>query len=242
MTKLKLAYFVMLLGTFQSSFGQHANKRETFSIPQGKVGLIGYGSLMSKISMERTLGHPYTDKYFTVHIKGYERIWNGFEPNDGILRSTIAYYVMKGDTIYPKRTVFLNIQPSKNKLLNACLIIIDSAELKLFDKRELTYNRLNFNDKVQEFDIVNGNVYAYIAKPEFTAKLVDNIEDNIIFREYVKTVEEEALLLLGEKFRDEYYSTTLPYSPKTLILRWSNKSGHKYDINLCFYGKEKPTP
>ncbi|MCS6283652.1 MAG: hypothetical protein HUM72_24265 [Dolichospermum sp.] len=24
-------------------------------------------------------------------------------------------------------------------------------------------------------------------------------------------------------------------------LRWSNKSGHKYDINLCFYGKEKPT-
>jgi hypothetical protein len=24
-------------------------------------------------------------------------------------------------------------------------------------------------------------------------------------------------------------------------VRWSNKSGHKYDINLCFYGKEKPT-
>ena len=25
-------------------------------------------------------------------------------------------------------------------------------------------------------------------------------------------------------------------------MRWSNKSGYKYDINLCFYGKEKPTP
>jgi hypothetical protein len=25
------------------------------------------------------------------------------------------------------------------------------------------------------------------------------------------------------------------------MVRWSNKSGHKYDINLCFYGKEKPT-
>ena len=26
-----------------------------------------------------------------------------------------------------------------------------------------------------------------------------------------------------------------------LALRWSNKSGHKHDINLCFYGKEKST-
>ncbi len=24
-------------------------------------------------------------------------------------------------------------------------------------------------------------------------------------------------------------------------VRWSNKSGHKHDINLCFYGKEKST-
>ena len=219
MTKIKLLCFVMLLGTIQSSIGQHADKREKLSIPPGKVGLIGYGSLMSRASMERTLGHPYTDKYFQIHIKGYERIWNGIEPNDGIIRSTIAYYVMIGDTIYPKRTVFLNIQANKSKLLNACLIIIDSAELKLFDKRELTYNRLNFSDKVQEFDIENGNVYAYIAKPEFTIKLGDNIEDNIIFREYVKTVEEEALLSHGEKFRDEYYSTTLPYSPKILVSR-----------------------
>ena len=36
----------------------------------------------------------------------------------------------------------------------------------------------------------------------------------------------------------ESLKDTLYYNDR---VRWSNKSGHKYDINLCFYGKEKPT-
>lgn len=98
-------------------------------------------------------------------------------------------------------------------------IIIDTLELKMFDAREFGYTRIKLNDKIKEFEMVNGDVYAYQALPAFTIKVTDNPKDNVISRAYIKTVEEDGLLALGEQFREEYYASTLPYSPKILMTR-----------------------
>ena len=117
------------------AFGQISPNKEKLYIPNSKVALIGYGSLMSIASMERTLGHPYIDKFLQVHVNGFERVWTFAEPNNGIHRQSMFYYIMAGDTIFPKQLVFLNIRENRTKSINACLFIIDTVELRGFDKR-----------------------------------------------------------------------------------------------------------
>lgn len=198
-------------------FCQTSPNKEKLFVPNGKVALIGYGSLMSIASMEKTLGHTYTDKFIPIHINGFERVWNLGIPNNGTLVPSLFYYVMAGDTIFSKQLVFLNIQENRKKSMNACLFIIDTVELKKFDEREIGYKRIRLNSQIKEFEIVGGDVFAYIGLPTFTIKTTDDPKDNVIFRHYIKLVEEDSLLALGEQFRNEYYLTTLPYSPKILM-------------------------
>ena len=204
------------------AFGQTAPKKEKLFIPDGKVALIGYGSLMSKASMERTLGHVYNDKFLPVHITGFERIWNFALPNNGAHGPNLAslfYYVMAGDTIFPRSIVSLNIQENHSKSMNACVFIVDTLALKMFDTREFGYTRIKLNNRIKEFEMVNGDIYAYQALPDFTIKTTDNPKDNVISKGYVKVVEEDGLLALGQQFRDDYYGSTIPYSPKILMTR-----------------------
>lgn len=219
MTMRKVYLLTLFLTSVILAFGQTSSNKEKLFIPNGKVALIGYGSLMSVASMERTLGHTYTDKFIPIHINGYERVWNFAVPNNGTRGPNLFYYVMAGDTIFPKNVMALNIQENRSKSMNACLFIIDTLELKMFDAREFGYTRIKLNDKIKEFEMVNGDVYAYQALPAFTIKVTDNPKDNVISRAYIKTVEEDGLLALGEQFREEYYASTLPYSPKILMTR-----------------------
>lgn len=216
---IKVYLLTFFLTSVILTFGQTSSNKEKLFIPNGKVALIGYGSLMSVASMERTLGHAYTDKFIPIHINGYERVWNFAVPNNGTRGPNLFYYVMAGDTIFPKNVMALNIQENRSRSMNACLFIIDTLELKMFDARELGYTRVKLNDKIKEFEMVNGDVYAYKALPSFTIKVTDNPKDNVIPRAYIKTVEEDGLLALGEQFREEYYASTLPYSPKILMTR-----------------------
>ncbi len=209
---------VFLIGV-NWAFAQGSSTKEKLIIPKGKVGLVGYGSLMSVASMERTLGHAYTDKFLPIHIKGYQRIWNFAVPNNGTRGPNLFYFIMAGDTIYPRSVMALNIQEHRGGSMNACLFIIDTLELKMFDAREMGYSRIKLNDRIREFEIVGGDVYAYKALPSFTIQVTDNPKDNVIPRSYVKIVEEDGLLALGEQFRDEYYASTIPYSPKILMTR-----------------------
>jgi len=219
MKMIKVYLLTFFLTSVILTFGQTSSNKEKLFIPNGKVALIGYGSLMSVASMERTLGHAYTDKFIPIHINGYERVWNFAVPNNGTRGPNLFYYVMAGDTIFPKNVMALNIQENRSRSMNACLFIIDTLELKMFDARELGYTRIKLNDKIKEFEMVNGDVYAYKALPSFTIKVTDNPKDNVIPRAYIKTVEEDGLLALGEQFREEYYASTLPYSPKILMTR-----------------------
>lgn len=83
MTMRKVYLLTLFLTSVILAFGQTSSNKERLFIPNGKVALIGYGSLMSVASMERTLGHTYTDKFIPIHINGYERVWNFAVPNNG---------------------------------------------------------------------------------------------------------------------------------------------------------------
>jgi hypothetical protein len=49
--------------------------RGTLEIPEGLTGLFAYGSLISQVTLEGTLEHPYERSSYEVHLNGYEREW-----------------------------------------------------------------------------------------------------------------------------------------------------------------------
>ncbi len=58
----------------------------------------------------------------------------------------------------------------------------------------------------------NGNVYAYIALPEFTTTTDSNIANNAIALKYINVVE-ASFNYFGENFKIDYQNSTIPYPP-----------------------------
>ena len=109
-------------------------QKPTIEIPEGTVGLIGYGSLTSKDQMAEQLGKPYNGKVEIVHLKGYQRTWTATTPNT--LEFPPVDYLLKclykGDTILPAQLSVLNIESNDSISINCCFFIIDVDDLAIF--------------------------------------------------------------------------------------------------------------
>lgn len=187
-------------------------QKETFEIPAGKVGLVGYGSLTSKESMEVTLGRPYKGPFEIIHLNDYQRRWNLLAPNPGFV-----YCIIQPDTIQPEAGVFLNIEERPGNALNACLFVIEESDLPGFDLRERRYQRIDVSNQIEEYTIVGGAVFAYIGLPEFTQEPeINNPTKHFISQNYLNTIE-DAFSSLGEEFESEFIATTVPYH-ESLVL------------------------
>ena len=204
---------------------------ETFLIPEGHVGMFGYGSLMSKKQIETgLLGESYDGPYLPAHLKGYRRSWSfvlptpipGYTPNGEYYKSAIR---VDGDTLVPKNLLFLNIRESPNTILNGVLYLVPLEDLPTYDSWELGYERFEVTDLIQDYQVKGGPVYAYKAHPDFYAEPTDEFTHNIIEQSYWEIIL-EAFAHWGKEFEAEYYQSTAPVSPKiiqeNLQLPWIN--------------------
>jgi len=116
-----------------------------------KYYLMGYGSLISRESRDKT---GLSGEEFSVKIKGFKRLWN-----------------IQVDHKRIGKTTFLGINKNKEFWFNAVIFETSQEELKKFDLREKSYNRielgqeeLNFyeNSPKEEF-----KVFMYLNKSEF---------------------------------------------------------------------------
>ena len=58
-------------------------EKEAFNIPEGYVGMFGYGSLMSKNFIETgLLDAKYEGPFLPAHLRGYKRSWTFAWPAD----------------------------------------------------------------------------------------------------------------------------------------------------------------
>ena len=74
-----LFYFtclILLVGCEKSS------NKQTIVIEKGKVGMIGFGSLMSLHRAEKVFKHTYTDSIYLVHVENFQRSWDFVASND----------------------------------------------------------------------------------------------------------------------------------------------------------------
>lgn len=212
---LRFAPFLAALGAglFITSFGHasFAERRTPIVIPEGSAGVVAYGSLMSLKSMEETLGHEYEGPVRRVHLIGYERAWTGLRPNtdSGAPANIVCSFLKNGERLPFVGTVSMNVHPRPEGHINAVLYVVSAEDLAKLDRRERGYRRSDVTDRLDEFDVAGGKVFAY----EVLGTRVDGspLDEGtyIIVREFYDLVT-DACDSLGEEFRDEFDRTTRP--------------------------------
>jgi hypothetical protein len=171
-------------------------------VPPGMSGLFGYGSLLLRSSMERTLGRHYDGTPAVVTIRGWRRTWDSIYPNE-------RFYFEQGSgaRCYPANIIYLNIRRDPAATVNGLIYVVTDDDLRNFDQREAVYDRVRIDDDVVDGAVTGGPVYAYVGKPEFLLNPPVPATQAAIRRSYIAIVE-EGLQELGPAFRREYEQST----------------------------------
>lgn len=175
----------------------------TLRLAEGQSAVFGYGSLLSRASMEVTLGREYGGPFMVAALDGWRRAWNVQMPNRTFFERT-----PDGDFV-PKHIIYLNIRRAIGDSVNGTLFVVEPDELIAFDRREWIYDRVDVTGVVQGVSVVGGRVFVYVAKPEWLV-CADGCRDDAAVRQtYMQTVE-RGLSELGSKFRAQFERTTDP--------------------------------
>lgn len=208
--------FLMLL-----IMGSCQEPKKTFTIPEGHVGMFGYGSLMSKKLIETgLLAGKYDGPFLSAHLKGYKRSWSFVWPSTlPAFTSDGQYYhasiLVEGDTIIPQNIHYLNIREDSNSVINGVLYIVPFADLPSYDDWELGYERFEVTDLIADYVVEGGPVFAYKALPEFTKDPSADSTENIIEQSYMDIIL-DAFDYWGKEFEEEYRMSTEPVDQRII--------------------------
>lgn len=166
-----------------------------------RIAVFGYGSLVNKTSLEKTLGKKCNVQ--TAVLKGWKRDWSA------ILKNTPGkphYRLASGDV--PPKVAVLNIKPSEDSLVNGILVNCSEQDLDRLISREVHYDLVDVTKQVETND--HDKVYSFTAKPRFT----DTGNENTIIPISYKNLVEDGFRDLGPKELDQYQKTTRPNTYK----------------------------
>lgn len=164
--------------------------------------VFGYGSLMSPVSITRTL----SDRHFTAKdltpctLQGYRRLWSAYR------RNTARLATESGDV--PDYIAYLNIQEEPDAHVNGVAFPVEvHDDLKRLDQREGAYIRVDITDKI-DLQLPRGSrAFTYISVLPMPREAY---EGKTVIREDYFQLMEEACRELGKNFIHEYKETTEP--------------------------------
>lgn len=222
---MHLIRYFFLLTSGMLLIGCHGS-RTTFTIPPGHVGMFGYGSLTSRKFIETGLiNSSYDGPFLSAHLKGYKRSWTFAWPTaiptpyyDGNYYKD--YLIMDGDTIYPEYMHYLNIRADQNSTINGVLYIVPETDLPTYDSWELGYERFDVSDKITDYIIEGGPVFAYKALPEFDKEPTSDYKLTMIEERYSNIIQ-DAFDYWGKEFESEYRNSTESFD--STIIRSNQK-------------------
>lgn len=188
--------------------------KPSITIEDGKIGMIGYGSLTSRKAVEKILGKPYKDSIYFVHLENYQRTWNfvGNNNDPGLPEEMLNYdsfYLKNNDTIPFQKSMFLNIEKNDTVNVNCVLYFITLEEMDMIDDMELGYARIDVTNNIKEYDFKGGRVVAYKARPEYVYKPEKDKKISIIDKDYADQVF-KAYDKVGKDYRKEFDESTQP--------------------------------
>jgi hypothetical protein len=171
------------------------------ALKPGETAVIGYGSLLSKTSIARTLGRAYDGPFVLCRVDGWRRTWDAAVPNKNY------YFENRVARIYPEVILYLNATRVSGSAMNAVLIVLNDAELAAMHKREWIYDAPDVTDALREVRVTGGRAILYAAKPEHCLRGSGDLRREAVRATYLKIVA-EGLEQLGAGFSEEYLKTT----------------------------------
>ena len=169
-----------------------------------KKYIFGYGSLVNLNSVKKTLKKRVKSIPVIFQSKNYSRKW-----------------------VCLKKRKKLTLKKQKsNENINGILIPVDSKDLKLFNKREKSYDKIKLDIKYfKSFNndkIPKGDVFTYVAKnkynnPKKKCKLAQNYMDVVM----------QGFLKHGKNFTRKFKTKI----KKKYTLNNRNKKGKLYILN-----------
>lgn len=215
--KDKLQYQIGLSVVFVLLFAACIHRQpetKEIKLAQDEVAIIGYGSLASVKSMENSLGREYKGVFEVTRLKGWQRKWNVFMPNEGEHKK--FYYTENDSAIFPKRILYLNIEKEPDSFLNCCLFVIKKDDLLKFDQREWIYSKEEVSDDLENIKIVGGKAYAYVALDQYILREFTSKNDAAIRKTYLDILD-AAFQDLGDGYKKEFYQTTVAF-PDSIVV------------------------
>lgn len=175
-------------------------ERPVIRLLPGQTALIGYGSLLSRPSLERTLGRIYTGPFLSCNVRGWRRTWDAAMPN------RTFHEERPGGPMTPATILYLNVRRDPQTNLPAILFVVGPQELEAYDKREWIYDRVDVTGEL-DVEIEGARAWMYVCRPEYCLSGVDSAQNGAIRATYLRIVE-DGLTQLGENFRQRYIAST----------------------------------
>lgn len=193
-----------------SSYLSRFHSEAELKLAPNEVAIFGYGSLLNLESLSRTLNHEYEGPVAIARLSNWSRAWTALYPNNN------RYRANGPDSMRPKDILYLNIEPRDGGVINGAVIVVTREEINLLDQRELTYDRKDVTDSLQDLHVSGGRVYTYVAKPEFTARPGMRYPQVGIRETYFGMVN-SVLPHYGNQFAEEFNNSTIEAPPETLF-------------------------
>ncbi|MEX2156746.1 MAG: hypothetical protein WD773_07900 [Gemmatimonadales bacterium] len=175
----------------------------TIHLRDGETAVVGYGSLLSVKSLEKTLQRVYEGPFIPCRVAGWRRSWDVAMPNQ------MFYYVDQGERIYPHQILYLNLRPVAGALVNSAVFVVRPEELTAMHRREWIYDSVVVTDQLRGAHVQGGEAIVYVARPEHVLRDATNPREAAVRASYLKVVD-EGLRQRDPAFRAEYAATTDP--------------------------------
>jgi hypothetical protein len=166
------------------------------------LALFAYGSLVSRVSAERTLGRP-VEHVCVARLAGWRRSWSQVRDNRAV-EKTFA----RADTgVVPPRCLGLNVERGgSGEGPNGVLIELLQSELERLTLRELRYRETDVTAAVRADGATGfGRIVTFTARPENYASTPP--PDTVVLGPYVRAVE-AAFASIGPGQLDLFRETT----------------------------------
>lgn len=180
-------------------------------IGPGEAGILGYGSLLSVASLERTLKRKYEGPFVACALPHWRRTWDVRQPNRAFYCETVE------GRMYPENILYLNVTRDADTILNGVLVVVTAEQLAALDEREWMYDRVAVTEELRDIRITGGDAYLYASKPEFVVHGVESPRIAAVRATYLDIVE-TGLAGLGPSFRAVYERSTEPV-PGHLVIQ-----------------------
>ena len=175
----------------------------------GQIALVGYGSLLSRSSLEGTLGRTYTGPFMQCTVRGWRRTWDAGMPNQKFYTEGVKGRIM------PRAILYLNVRRDPSTNINGVIFAINQEELAAYDRRESIYERVDVRSDL-DVEIVGGPIYMYVCRPRYRIAYSNSPVDAAIRATYLQIIK-QGLSELDDDFRQLYEkSTDIP--PANLII------------------------